>query len=99
MKIHLKFNKGEWPHCDKKVGYEVVGMVRTNVGRCQQTVPVVDVFFDDPTLQQAVLQGRHNKIMGVPPVVDNVLQVNADFLTHVFEEVLNHKVESLSFLI
>ena len=37
--------------------------------------------------------------MGVPPVVDNVLQVNADFLTHVFEEVLNHKVEKLSFLI
>ena len=29
--------------------------------------------------------------MGVPPVVDNVLQVNADFLTHVFEEALNHE--------
>ena len=41
-------------------------------------------------LQQAVFQGRHNKVMGVPPVVDNVLQVNADFLTHVFEEALNH---------
>lgn len=49
MKTHPQFYN-EFGLIVIKVGYEVVGMVRTNVGRCQQTVPVVDVFFDDPTL-------------------------------------------------
>lgn len=73
-----------------RVDGKLVQFIAIDIGRCQKGSAVIDVLFDDSSLEQTVLQGRHDEVMCVSSVVDNVLQVNANLFSHAFEEVLEN---------
>ena len=63
-------------------------LLPVNVGWGQQCLSVLVVFQDDPPLDEGVPEGRHDEVVSVAPVVDNVLQGDVLLFFQVLEEVL-----------